>query len=60
MAIIHTETITITLSRLVKDTADVPSSVISADLIASLEAVTEELVGGGVIVEANVDTNQIK
>jgi hypothetical protein len=56
MAIVHKETITITLSRLVKDTADTPDSVISADLLSNLEAVTEELVGPGVIVEAN--TNQ--
>jgi hypothetical protein len=55
MAIIHKETITITLSRLVKDTADAPDRIISADLISSLEAVTEELVGPGVIVEADTD-----
>jgi hypothetical protein len=56
MAIIHTETITITLSRLVKDTADTPDSIITPDILASLEAVTEELTGGGAVVEAN--TNQ--
>lgn len=58
MALIHTETITIQLSRLVKDTADTPESVISADLISSLEAVTQELVGSGVVVEASELPNQ--
>ena len=56
MALVHTETITITISRLLKDTADTPDSIIGADLLTSLEAVTEELVGSGVVVEAK--TNQ--
>lgn len=54
MAKVHTETITITLSRLVKDSAENPDSVVTDDLISSLEAVTEELVGQGVIVEAQI------
>jgi hypothetical protein len=50
MAKIHEEIIVIKLSRLVKET-DQPESALSDDLIASLTAVTEELVGSSIIVE---------
>jgi hypothetical protein len=50
MAKIHEEIIIIKLSKLVKET-DSASPVATADLIASLGAVAEELAGAGVIVE---------
>jgi len=50
MAKIYTESIVITLSKLVKET-DQPASAVSEDLIVSLTAVVEELVGSGIVVE---------
>jgi hypothetical protein len=50
MAKIHEEIIVVKLSKLVKET-DQPESAVSEDLVASLIAVTEELVGSGVVVE---------
>jgi len=50
MAKIHEEIIVIRLSRLVKET-DQPESAVSEDLVASLTAVVEELVGSGTVVE---------
>jgi hypothetical protein len=51
MARVHEEVIVIKLSRLVKDGAEVDSAV-SEELLATLTTVAEELVGSGVVVEA--------
>lgn len=50
MAKIHEEIVVIKLSKLVKDTENV-ASLVDGETIASLEQVTQELVGSGVIVE---------
>lgn len=52
MAKIHQETVVITLSKLIKDT-DAGSDIATADIIAALQSVAEELVGAGVVVEAD-------
>ena len=51
MAKIHEEIVVIKLSKLVKDT-DSGTEVASADIVAALQSVAEELVGAGVVVEA--------
>ena len=53
MAEIYTQTIQIHLNKLVKSSDDVPS-LITEDLIVSLEAVAQELVGNSIIVEVSV------
>jgi hypothetical protein len=50
MAKIHEEIVVIKLSKLVKDT-DSGTEVASADIVAALQSVAEELVGAGVVVE---------
>ena len=50
MAKIHEEVIVITLSKLVKESAD-PEVVATDDIVAALGSVAEELAGAGVIVE---------
>ena len=50
MAIIHEEVLIIKVSKLVKDTADQPR-LITADTVAALEQVAQELVGDSVVVE---------
>ena len=50
MAHIAEETITITLSQLVK-TDDKPNTALTEELYSTLETVAQELVGSGVIVE---------
>ena len=51
MAKIHEEIVVIKLSKLVKDT--VPGTEIAtADIVAALQSVAEELAGAGVVVEA--------
>ena len=51
MAHVVTETIVITVSKLVKDQV-LSADFVSADVVTALESVVEELVGNGVIVEA--------
>ena len=52
MAKIHEETIVIKLSKMVKDSDVVgPGTVASQEVITALTAVSEELVGPGVVVE---------
>lgn len=51
MAKIHEEVILIKLSKLTKDGDVNTSPIISEDIQAALEQVTQELVGEGVIVE---------
>lgn len=51
MAKIHTESIVLTLSKLVKDT-DPGTEIATADIVTALQSVAEELAGPGVVVEA--------
>jgi hypothetical protein len=53
MAKIIKQTIVIELSQLVKDDAPMSMNLVNNDLLSSLEAVTQELVGNGIIVEVN-------
>jgi hypothetical protein len=53
MAKIVKQTILIELNQLVKDDAPPVMDTITPDLLTSLEAVTQELVGPGIIVEVN-------
>jgi hypothetical protein len=53
MAAIHTQTIQIHLNKIVKMTDETPN-LITEDLLASLEAVAQELVGSGIVVELDV------
>ena len=50
MAKIHEETVVITLSKLVKDN-DTGTEIVSNDIVAALQSVTEELLGAGIVVE---------
>ena len=52
MAKINEQTLVITVSQLVKDSADI-QPLLSAEIIAQLEAVVAELAGAGVLVEIN-------
>lgn len=51
MAKIHEELIAIRLSKLIKDSETDASDIAGPEVIQSLEAVAQELVGNGVIVE---------
>jgi len=51
MAKIHEEIVLIKLSKLVKDT-DPGTEIATADIVAALQSVAEELAGAGVVVEA--------
>ena len=51
MAKIHTESIVLTLSKLVKDT-EAGIEISTADIVTALQSVAEELAGAGVVVEA--------
>lgn len=55
MAHIHSETLVITFSKLLKTVGDVPEGedIISDETISALEQVAQELVPTGVIVEVN-------
>jgi hypothetical protein len=53
MAKIVKQTILIELSQLVKDDASSNMNVVAQDLMDNLEAVTQELVGAGIIVEVS-------
>lgn len=50
MAKIYTESIVITLSKLVKD-SDAGTEIVTDDTVTALQAVVEELTGAGIIVE---------
>ena len=52
MAKIHEETVVITLSKLLKD-SDAGTEIATADIVAALQSVAEELAGAGVVVEAD-------
>ena len=51
MAKIYEEIIVIKLSKLIRDDASESGAIAGADVTSSLEAVAQELVGSGVIVE---------
>jgi hypothetical protein len=53
MAKIIKQTILIELSQLVKDDAPLGMDAVNTDLLTSLEAVTQELVDKGIIVEVS-------
>jgi hypothetical protein len=53
MAKIVKQTILIELSQLVKDDAPAGMDIVNSDLLASLEAVTQELAGSGIVVEVS-------
>jgi len=50
MAKMQTETLVITVTKLLKDT-DTESTVLTDDVVGSLEAVVSELAGAGALVE---------
>ena len=52
MAKIHEEVVVIKLSKLIKD-SDPASDIATADIVAALQSVAEELAGAGVVVEAD-------
>jgi hypothetical protein len=51
MAKIHEEIVVIKLSKLVKDT-DSDTTLAADDVVSALQSVAEELLGAGVVVEA--------
>ena len=53
MAKLHEEVVVIKVSTLLKDDA-AASTILSADILASLEAVVQELAGAGALVEITV------
>ncbi len=53
MAKIHEEVVVIKLSKLVKDNDVGPTDIATADFVAALQSVAEELAGTGVVVEAD-------
>jgi hypothetical protein len=53
MAKIVKQTILVELSQLVKDDAPAGMDIVNNDLLSSLEAVTQELAGSGVVVEVS-------
>ena len=55
MAKIHEEIISIKLSKLMKDDEPLgPGTIASADVVQAITAVSEELVGPGVVVEVEL------
>lgn len=55
MAKIQEQMIVIKLSKLVKDSEDAGAQIANEEVLAGLEAVAQELVGDGVIVETITD-----
>lgn len=53
MAKIYEEVVVIKLSKLVRDTHAVGDEIATADIVAALQSIAEELVGAGVVVEAD-------
>jgi hypothetical protein len=53
MAKLHEEVLVVKVSKLLKD-GDNPSSILTADTVASLEAVVQELAGANTLVEIQV------
>lgn len=55
MAKIHEEIITIKLNKLVKNSDTLEASLSSAEVLASLEQIVQELVGNDIIVEIETE-----
>jgi len=55
MASIHEEHIVIRLSSIVKDIQTANNSVVNDELLASIEAIVQELVPTGIVVEVSKD-----
>jgi hypothetical protein len=53
MAKIHTESVVITFSKLVKE-SDHAATIATADMAAALASVAEELAGAGIVVEVDL------
>ena len=53
MAKIYEEVVVIKLSKLVKDNDVGPTDIATADFVAALQSVAEELAGASVVVEAD-------
>jgi hypothetical protein len=51
MAKIHEEIVVIKLSKLIKD-GDASAAIVTDDIVSALQSVAEELLGAGVVVEA--------
>ena len=51
MAKIHEEVVVIKLAKLIRDTDAVGDEIATADIVAALQSVAEELAGAGVVVE---------
>lgn len=51
MAHVHSESIVITISKLVKESSQDETTLANDELLASIEAVTQELLGDHIIVE---------
>jgi len=54
MAKLQTETLVIQVSKILKD-SDEQTEIISSEVVASLEAVVQELAGNGAVVEITVE-----
>ena len=55
MAKIHEETIVIKFSKIIKDNENVgPGTIASQEVVTALTAVSEELVGAGIVVEVEL------
>ena len=52
MAKIHEEIVVIKLSKLIRD-SDGGAEIVTADVVAALQSVAEELAGAGVVVEVD-------
>ena len=53
MAKIYEEVVVIKLSKLVRDTDAVGDEIATPDIVVALQSVAQELVGAGVVVEAD-------
>jgi hypothetical protein len=51
MAKIHTESVVITFSKLVKESDSGTATIATADIVSALASVAEELAGAGIVVE---------
>lgn len=54
MAKIHTETIVVTINRLVKESSDAPKTIVGKEITSTLEDVVQELVGDAAVVEVEI------
>jgi hypothetical protein len=59
MAKIHTESVVITFSKLVKE-SDSGDTITTADIVSALAQVAEELAGAGIVVEVEAFKGKVK